>query len=97
MAKMSKGEGLMWNEVDPDTMPAAESKLYKDYKAKQKIASEAADKFNESFKKLAAKKIAINLDKQSILISHRFGKLSFAVSDEPDKGPKSSKNQFSFK
>lgn len=89
-------EKLTWIDVDVGSIPAKAQKLYKDYKAKQALASEARTKFDEELKKaiMASDKVELE-DGQSLRISHQFGKLGFAVSNQEERG-RVDKSRFSF-
>lgn len=93
---MPRNENLTWNEVDVETMKPATKKLYAAYKAAAGVASEKRKEFDEAFEKDIRKLEDVIETHQTFLVTHKFGKLSFAVSDEaPKSGAKAKKFAFS--
>lgn len=96
MAKRNNDETLIWNEVDTETFKPATAKLYKAYKEAQADASAKRQAFDDAFEKTVRAADGLISETQTLLVTHKYGKLSFAVSDElPSQGKKSKKFSFS--
>lgn len=93
---MARSENLAWNEVDVDTLSPANKKLYKAYKEASAEASERRKLFNTAFEKAVRAQDGVIAEDQTLLVTHKFGKLSFAVSDEAPKQGRAKGNKFSF-
>lgn len=68
---------LTWNDVNAESLPKPLAKLLADYKAKQAVASAAAETFKEGLSKAlhAAHKVPTGMEP---IISMRFGKIAVA-------------------
>jgi predicted dinucleotide-utilizing enzyme len=84
MAKRSK-EMLDWSDVDEESLSPKLLKLYNEYRKANAVASRAREAFDGEFKKVAADKLKLDPSEHSIVIGHKWGKLSYAVSNEPAK------------
>ena len=78
MAELPKATG--WQEINPDTLPAQEAKLYRSYKDRQAHASEARKAFESATSATLKAEGAIPTGKE-VVFGHRFGKLSFGYAD----------------
>jgi len=78
-------ENLDWTDVDTDDLSAPLAKLHKAYRTAQDTANKARDAFDAAFKKVAGEKLKIDVSEQSIVVGHKWGKLSYAVSNTPSK------------
>lgn len=91
---MAKTTGLVWTQVDVKTLSKTSAPLYNAMVAANKAASEAAEAFRTKF---IPELIALEVVEKdaNIVVSNRFGKLSFAIA--PEKEAKSSKPLLSMK
>lgn len=81
-------DNLTWRNVDPTDIPPAALALYTEYKALQRQAAAARDKFEAEF----SLSLGITPDHaQRIVFGYKFGKLSIAVApnDKPKPKPRS--------
>jgi len=79
-------EKLDWTDVDTDELSPKLAKLLAAYNSAQNVANKARDAFDTEFKKIAAEKLKIDTSEQSVVVGHRWGKMSFAIANEPAKG-----------
>lgn len=82
---MAKNDNLTWIDINTDTLSGNLKKAYADYKAKAKAARDAQDAFSALLKPALVKGGHVPANMGSV-ISFRFGKLSFAVTDEANGG-----------
>lgn len=90
-------EALVWTPVDVATLPKAMQTMYANYKELARSAAAAREAFNSTFKEFIRNSGQVEIaDEQSLVIGHNFGKLSFAISDKPEKERRSARQAMSF-
>lgn len=95
--KTRSPEQLNWTDVDVTTLPKALQTVYNQYKEVARLAATRREEFNTAFKHFIRESDQVEIaDEQSLVIGHNFGKLSFAVSDKPEKERRSSRQAMSF-
>lgn len=95
-AKMEK-EKLTWTNINAESLPKALVKPFKDFKAASTAAGELRRMFDDKLRAtlLSSGKVELE-DGQSLRISHQFGKIAFAVSDQPERIARGRDGEFSF-
>lgn len=89
-------EVLTWNEVVIDTLKGKTKTAYTQYKAAQTQANELRKAFDALFEKDVRKAPDVCTDEQTVIVAHKFGKLSFAISDKAPSAARTRGNKFSF-
>lgn len=86
MAKRTKDENsnLAWQEVDTAGLSKKLATAFKAYRAAQDSANELRKKFDEVLEQSLRDGDHVP-DGQYVIIAHRWGKVSFAVTDEERK------------
>lgn len=87
-------EKLTWFEVDEGSLTGEQDKLLAHYRAAQKAAREAQEKFNLSFIASVTKAGKVPAGKVA-KVGHNFGKLAIAFAD-PDAKSSGGKAKFKF-
>lgn len=88
-------EKLTWFEVDEGSLSTEQQKMLAAYRAQQKAAREAQEKFNLSFVASVTKAGKVPAGKVA-KVGHNFGKLAVAFADPDAKSSGSSKAKFKF-
>lgn len=83
MAKRAIQEGgaLEWQEVDTDNLSKKMAPLFKAYRSAQDAANEARKKFDEELEKALRANDSVPAQ-MFCLIAHKWGRVSFAISEE---------------
>jgi spermidine/putrescine-binding protein len=68
----------VWQEIDPASLPEAQSKLYAEYKAQHKVMQATKAAFEDSFAPAAPKG-------KRFVFGYNFGKLSMAIVEDDRK------------
>lgn len=84
---------LTWFEVDEGSLTADQQKMLTAYRAQQKAATDARDKFNNSFIASVTKAGKVPAGKVA-KVGHNFGKLAIAFADPDSKSSGGGKVKF---
>lgn len=86
---------LNWVEVDEAGLSKALREQLAEAKAAMKVAAEKRDAWNQAFIAAATKAGKVPSGKE-LVVSHKFGKLTVAITDKGSKSSGTSKPKFSF-
>jgi len=79
---MATDNTLVWQNLDPATLPTGLRAAYDEYKQFQREAAKAREAFETAFAEMVPLPSS-----QSYVFGYKFGKLSFAITDAPAKRP----------